>query len=108
VTNNNPHLFREFVRDYVDDVVRIVTLGALGGALYGHRESLLAPAAALFLTVLTAAMLYTMSDTILEYADKRFARLGTALRFAIAGINLVVQGCVFFLLVAVVSEAVRP
>jgi hypothetical protein len=102
--------FRDFLRDYIDDIIRLVALAALCGALLSaHADSVIVYVVAAFLGALTFAMLMWTTYSVVEYGNERLpARPTIVISAAVFVFNSIAVGSVFYVAVMIVSNALRP
>jgi hypothetical protein len=94
----------------VDDIVRLVTLAALLGALLAAPDhSKIWYAVVVFLGLLIAAMLAATTFAILAYVDEiAKGRPSLPLAMAALALHLVAGMCVIFIALFAVTKLLRP
>jgi hypothetical protein len=92
-----PRALCRFVRDFVDDVVRLVTLAAFfGAALAGKLDGRATVAAVFVLGAPAFVMLIVTAASVLEYASEHVPKPSLLFGVFILGVSLLVSAGIFF------------
>jgi hypothetical protein len=108
MNDNKPRSLGRFLRDFVDDVVRLVTLAAFfGAALAGKLDDRATIAAVFVLGVLAFIMLMVTAASVLEYASEHVPKPGLLFGAFILGVSLLVSVGIFFVAMTAVLTALK-
>ena len=114
MAESKPGTFREFLREYVDDLVRLVTLAALcavvGSGVKDHLGGGVWYVIPAFVGLLTVLLFLSNLFTVGNYIFERYAKpnpQSIVLFLLVLSINVAAMYSTFFVVLTVVLEAAK-